>query len=648
MNPAVESEFLQLLPSLLRDGLDGAGVDGGGSLLSKLLLVAQKFLTGVDDDVPNPKRGQSVGDEPIETTIDRIDRLFDPWRAPPEFLPWLASWVNLELREEWSTIQRRKLIAEMVPFARKTGLKVGLHRYLDLYAAREYRPRISIDDGEAVFRLAFGKDGSPRLTTIAFSHLATTPDTRWPILAHPSAVAVLRPDHPNSPGLRYIVAEPGTNLGDDYGKFQTSIRQAREEIDEPRPGAIWCLLPNGELDPCHFSVVADSASGPAIRPLNHGDGENEGPLLNPVAMAIDDRDGSLLVLDQGHQFGSVSIPARIYRYHLALKPDGTASVAVPSVPVKREAVCTDLKVGANSRAVALVLVPGRGGPQNRRIVVLESNPSMVGNSVPALSVIDAYETNQVFGAADEKTVRRIVLQNVINPTAIAHEEGDAFLLTDCREDEVAVTGELHADVTASDVRNLLAGQLVRITIPDSGTTAAGTSLLTVEAWPAPCLIYPTGLVCIGRRRFLVCDTGVKQHVGKMRLPSTFVRSVVEPAMLHVIDLGEPAPHPVPLVARSGLTRPSGMTCGPSDEVIIIDRGETAEAIGGTELGLRCSAYTMKISILYSSDRFPLPRDKDAASAQERLIAYERLQSSIQGVQALIEREKPAHIRSVWE
>src|SRR5919202_1841153 len=46
---------------------------------------------------------------PIEMSIDSIACYFDPGVAPIEVLPWLASWVGVELDENWPIPRTREL-----------------------------------------------------------------------------------------------------------------------------------------------------------------------------------------------------------------------------------------------------------------------------------------------------------------------------------------------------------------------------------------------------------------------------------------------------------------------------------------------------------------------------------------------------------
>src|SRR6266568_7496057 len=50
----------------------------------------------------------------LEAEVDDIPKLFDPWKTKSENLPWLASWVALELDREWTEPQKRTLIRHIV------------------------------------------------------------------------------------------------------------------------------------------------------------------------------------------------------------------------------------------------------------------------------------------------------------------------------------------------------------------------------------------------------------------------------------------------------------------------------------------------------------------------------------------------------
>src|SRR4029077_9651773 len=73
---------------------------------------------------------------PIERTIDNVASYFDPRLTPPEMLPWLASWVGLELDENWPLAQQRQLVLWATRLYRWRGTRRALREHLRLYTGR--------------------------------------------------------------------------------------------------------------------------------------------------------------------------------------------------------------------------------------------------------------------------------------------------------------------------------------------------------------------------------------------------------------------------------------------------------------------------------------------------------------------------------
>lgn len=71
--------------------------------------------------------------EPIERQIEGLSLYFDPRLTPAEFLPWLASWVDLLLDEAWPESRRRQLVLAATTLYRKRGTSQGLQEYLQIY-----------------------------------------------------------------------------------------------------------------------------------------------------------------------------------------------------------------------------------------------------------------------------------------------------------------------------------------------------------------------------------------------------------------------------------------------------------------------------------------------------------------------------------
>ena len=70
---------------------------------------------------------------PIEHMIDNMNLHFDPMMAPDQFLPWLASWVDLALDQRWPVDKRRELIRSAVQLYQWRGTRRGLREYLRIY-----------------------------------------------------------------------------------------------------------------------------------------------------------------------------------------------------------------------------------------------------------------------------------------------------------------------------------------------------------------------------------------------------------------------------------------------------------------------------------------------------------------------------------
>ncbi len=74
---------------------------------------------------------------PVGEILENQAYYFDPRLAPPDFLPWLATWIDLALDENWPEAQRRALIHSGMELYRWRGTRKGLAEYLRLYAGVE-------------------------------------------------------------------------------------------------------------------------------------------------------------------------------------------------------------------------------------------------------------------------------------------------------------------------------------------------------------------------------------------------------------------------------------------------------------------------------------------------------------------------------
>jgi phage tail-like protein len=110
---------------------------------------------------------------PIEQQIDEVPAYFDSGLAPPQFLPWLASWLNLTLDENWPEAKRRRLLRSAASLFRRRGTKAALLEYLEIYTGvhaqiTEYR---AVDlrlgpDARLGPRVALGRGNVPGVFTV--------------------------------------------------------------------------------------------------------------------------------------------------------------------------------------------------------------------------------------------------------------------------------------------------------------------------------------------------------------------------------------------------------------------------------------------------------------------------------------------------
>jgi phage tail-like protein len=132
------SRYLDDLPALFRQPAQGARPD----FLGRFLLPFELLLTGLGD----PGRPgleevlDGIEDAGGNTLLAGAHRFFDPGpdrpdaeRAPVEFLDWLATWVALTLREDWTEAERRRILSEIVTSYRLRGTPNGLRHVLSAF-----------------------------------------------------------------------------------------------------------------------------------------------------------------------------------------------------------------------------------------------------------------------------------------------------------------------------------------------------------------------------------------------------------------------------------------------------------------------------------------------------------------------------------
>jgi phage tail-like protein len=71
--------------------------------------------------------------KPISQQIDHVENYFDPDLTPPEFIPWLASWIGLPLDKSLPMDRMRALIREAITIFQCRGTLQALRTYLKIY-----------------------------------------------------------------------------------------------------------------------------------------------------------------------------------------------------------------------------------------------------------------------------------------------------------------------------------------------------------------------------------------------------------------------------------------------------------------------------------------------------------------------------------
>ena len=140
-----ESSYLKFLPSLFRGTVD----ERPPGFIGNFLKVFEKILTGINDKAEVDGEHGKVQIAGIAETIDSIAQYFHPDSAPAEFVDWLASWVGLALKEDWTEKKRREVIAKIVPIYRMRGTRRGLEEYLRIYVDGD----VTINDDPTPFQI---------------------------------------------------------------------------------------------------------------------------------------------------------------------------------------------------------------------------------------------------------------------------------------------------------------------------------------------------------------------------------------------------------------------------------------------------------------------------------------------------------------
>lgn len=149
------SSLLGYLPAIFQELPDGSAP----LPIGRFLMAFESILLGLPKSRPTEwadlqqqpgfeeMLGGAMQQGTSERLLDGIHRYFDPGpdypidaqklpdynRAPSEFLTWLAGWVALTLREDWTDDHKRKFIANAVQLYRLRGTKAGVIQFVQTY-----------------------------------------------------------------------------------------------------------------------------------------------------------------------------------------------------------------------------------------------------------------------------------------------------------------------------------------------------------------------------------------------------------------------------------------------------------------------------------------------------------------------------------
>lgn len=460
--------------------------------LGAALRIFEKVLTGIDDGVT-----VDHGDHTHPAITDLIARqyqLFDPWRTPAEFLPWLASWVGLEFptlqgQPLWDEYQRRKATAEIAGIDRLRGLRTGLNQYLALFAVGQARPRITLDDGRRL--------------------LVTTPvpNRPAPLAALVTQGPVLAGGLPAGPVVTEGLIRPWCVTPAPDGSLFVGDIGVPGSVALPLKSRVWRIRANGGYDL--------TGTPPRPQPL----APDTLPLTQVVALAV--RPGppeTLYILDRSGKL--FALPAPYTGVPAAL----VTSLAVGNTRIWPVAMAVD----TNGDLLVLDQGDGPGTGNPPKVITVKPNPL---------------------------TVTRTSLANVLEPLSLIVQPDGKLIIGDGRSQEPAAPSDLPGNLVQVDrsaanwVETTLlptANPLVaptglarsgnRLYVLDAGlkpfappnidpfvlSVAEPGAVYTVDLGASPPavsvatepgdLVFPTGLAASGGR-LIICDPGQPEVAG---------------------------------------------------------------------------------------------------------------------------------------
>jgi phage tail-like protein len=514
------SSYLRYLPPAL---WQDEAADPAFSL-GAMLRIFEKILTGISDDITVP-HGNHVHDA-ITARIATLDLLFDPWTAPSDFLPWLASWVALEFpslqgTDLWDEYQQRKVTSEIARIYRQRGSKAGLNMYLSLYAVGSTRPRVALDDGTRVLTVTPAAAGVSAVTglvlqgpTIAAGAVSVDG------IARPSCVAVSSDDS-------LLIGDTAVPAGvpiplkncvwhvDQVGGYDVAgappepqpvalatltlanvVAVAVRPAQGGAPETLYVLDLSGHL----FVVPAPFRTSPAtqvasLAPASGG--------LWPVGMTVDPASGDLLVLDRGSR-----PPEPPTVQVITVRPAQTGSPTVTRTPL--HTVVEPLSITADPGQILFI---GDGGDQ-----APASADGFAGNIVRVDRGATPWAESALLPPANPLT----------SPTAVVRAGDGSLYALDAGVKPFSPSDDPFICAVANDAA------IFRIDESDAEAAAAPIT------GPAP-FVYPTGMAAAGEQ-LVICDPGQPEVAG-MAVYTSRVQPFQFDVVIHFADSRLPPADP---------------------------------------------------------------------------------------------------------
>jgi phage tail-like protein len=211
------TSLFNYLPAIFQDDRK----DGQPNFLGRFLLAFEDILLGLGETPPleteDPKQPG------IEEILASVEQYFEPGatledhkRTPKDFLPWLARWVAVTLRDDLDDKRKRELISKAAQLYRLRGTKRGVEEFLNFHT----QEAALVDELNTPFQLGahsrVGKDtildgGAPFFFIVTIPLPA--PDTKKILEQREIATAIVDLQKPAHCHYRLEVATPTFRIG---------------------------------------------------------------------------------------------------------------------------------------------------------------------------------------------------------------------------------------------------------------------------------------------------------------------------------------------------------------------------------------------------------------------------------------------------